>query len=182
MSSRRTLENNRSDRNAVPCVIFNFCFLCISIISTWFLVPVIFGPRLYYPITIEELYIQFYAVIALIIMWASFCTILLLSIGLRVKEPTRPRRMATEGQVEITRIRRRRHVPETHRISRVREIRAQETISDGTSESCMVCRHPIEKGDTILICLYCHSQAHKSHLLDWLKEKRICPICRRKLG
>jgi hypothetical protein len=59
--------------------------------------------------------------------------------------------------------------------------RAKAFVSDGMSEPCSVCRHPIMEGDTILVCPHCYSEAHKEHLLNWLKRKTSCPICRAKL-
>ncbi|MCF2142461.1 MAG: tetratricopeptide repeat protein [Candidatus Heimdallarchaeota archaeon] len=48
-------------------------------------------------------------------------------------------------------------------------------------EPCPVCRRPIAKGQKIATCPYCHSVAHYSHLVEWVKVQGTCPICRRHL-
>ncbi|MHA1409104.1 MAG: hypothetical protein ACTSQY_02075 [Candidatus Odinarchaeia archaeon] len=46
---------------------------------------------------------------------------------------------------------------------------------------CMVCKTPIKNTQQKIFCPYCGNPAHKSHLLEWLKIKSVCPICGRKL-
>ncbi len=43
---------------------------------------------------------------------------------------------------------------------------------------CSVCLSKIESSEDILKCPYCEAIAHKSHLLEWLKLKGVCPVCK----
>jgi len=46
---------------------------------------------------------------------------------------------------------------------------------------CSVCQHSIKHGETILICPHCNSQAHRLHILEYLKVKGTCPNCEEDL-
>ncbi|MFX1299569.1 MAG: zinc ribbon domain-containing protein [Promethearchaeota archaeon] len=46
---------------------------------------------------------------------------------------------------------------------------------------CSVCQHSIEYGESILICPHCNSQAHRTHILEFLKVKGTCPNCEEDL-
>ena len=46
---------------------------------------------------------------------------------------------------------------------------------------CMVCHLPIEFADSVLICPYCEGQAHRIHILEYLKVKGSCPNCQADL-
>ncbi len=46
---------------------------------------------------------------------------------------------------------------------------------------CMVCQLPIQYGDSVLICPHCKGQAHRVHLLEYLKVKGSCPNCQTDL-
>jgi len=46
---------------------------------------------------------------------------------------------------------------------------------------CMVCHHPIEFADSVLICPHCQGQAHRVHFLEYLKVKGSCPNCQADL-
>lgn len=46
---------------------------------------------------------------------------------------------------------------------------------------CSVCQHSIEFGEPILICPHCNSQAHRAHILEYLKVKGVCPNCQADL-
>lgn len=46
---------------------------------------------------------------------------------------------------------------------------------------CMVCHVPYSPTDSLLICPYCHSGAHRSHILEYLKVKGTCPNCQANL-
>jgi Zn finger protein HypA/HybF involved in hydrogenase expression len=46
---------------------------------------------------------------------------------------------------------------------------------------CMVCHHPIEFADAVLICPHCQGQAHRIHILEYLKVKGSCPNCQADL-
>jgi hypothetical protein len=47
--------------------------------------------------------------------------------------------------------------------------------------ACIVCHHPIEFSDSILVCPHCRGQAHRIHFLEYLKVKGTCPNCQREL-
>ena len=42
---------------------------------------------------------------------------------------------------------------------------------------CIICHFPIYKNEEVLACPICHSTAHKSDLLEWVKIKGSCPNC-----
>ena len=46
---------------------------------------------------------------------------------------------------------------------------------------CPVCMATIEFGDDFVKCPHCNTLAHRSHLLEWIKIKGICPVCRKIL-
>jgi hypothetical protein len=46
---------------------------------------------------------------------------------------------------------------------------------------CPICMKPIEFGDEFVKCPHCNTLAHRSHLLEWIKIKGICPVCRKIL-
>lgn len=46
---------------------------------------------------------------------------------------------------------------------------------------CMVCHLPIEFADTVLVCPYCQGQAHRIHILEYVKVKGSCPNCQADL-
>ena len=46
---------------------------------------------------------------------------------------------------------------------------------------CSVCQHSIKHGESILICPRCNSQAHRVHILEYLKVKGTCPNCEEDL-
>jgi hypothetical protein len=46
---------------------------------------------------------------------------------------------------------------------------------------CMVCNQFVGLKEPHSKCPYCGGLAHTTHLLEWLKVKGICPICRTKL-
>ncbi|MFX0133591.1 MAG: RING finger domain-containing protein [Candidatus Hodarchaeota archaeon] len=46
---------------------------------------------------------------------------------------------------------------------------------------CSICLLKIGSSEEILRCPYCNSLAHKSHLLEWLKLKGVCPVCKNPL-
>lgn len=47
--------------------------------------------------------------------------------------------------------------------------------------TCMVCLLPIEFADAVLICPHCEGQAHRVHILEYLKVKGSCPNCQTDL-
>ncbi len=46
---------------------------------------------------------------------------------------------------------------------------------------CIVCHTTVEIGEMYLNCPHCQKLAHRSHLLEWLKVKGVCPFCQRRL-
>ena len=57
-------------------------------------------------------------------------------------------------------------------------------LTEMKQEECIVCLNelsqiPIEQSDTnIFLKTPCNHKFHKKCLLDWLKEKHLCPVCR----
>ncbi|NVM03452.1 MAG: hypothetical protein HWN67_14080 [Candidatus Helarchaeota archaeon] len=47
-----------------------------------------------------------------------------------------------------------------------------------TLTGCSICLLKIGSTEEVLRCPYCNSLAHKSHLLEWLKIKGVCPVCK----
>lgn len=47
--------------------------------------------------------------------------------------------------------------------------------------TCMVCLLPIEFADAVLVCPHCEGQAHRVHILEYLKVKGSCPNCQADL-
>lgn len=52
---------------------------------------------------------------------------------------------------------------------------------DAPRPVCMVCHHPIEFVDSVLLCPHCKGQAHRIHFLEFLKVKGTCPHCQSDL-
>ncbi|NPE07395.1 MAG: hypothetical protein GNW80_03850 [Asgard group archaeon] len=40
-----------------------------------------------------------------------------------------------------------------------------------------LCNKTVKEGHVILICPKCTSLFHHNHLLDWLKDNPVCPVC-----
>jgi predicted amidophosphoribosyltransferase len=49
-------------------------------------------------------------------------------------------------------------------------------------EECMVCNLELNEGDDVVWCPHCGNPAHKAHLLEWIRVKSTCPICRKYLS
>ena len=47
---------------------------------------------------------------------------------------------------------------------------------------CIVCNLPITEFEEQLICPFCFSLAHETHLLEWVKIKGYCPHCNAPLN
>ncbi len=47
-------------------------------------------------------------------------------------------------------------------------------------QKCIICQGLVKRGDNILECPNCNNLAHKDHMLQWLKIKEECPICKTK--
>jgi len=47
---------------------------------------------------------------------------------------------------------------------------------------CCICRRSITKNEEIVICSDCQTIYHHKHLSLWLKIRKQCPICKRRIG
>ncbi|TFF93673.1 MAG: hypothetical protein EU543_03080 [Promethearchaeota archaeon] len=54
-------------------------------------------------------------------------------------------------------------------------------ISTESKAKCSVCGKDIEIFDEVLGCPLCGAKAHKDHILDWIKMKHNCPVCKKSL-
>ncbi|NHJ49577.1 MAG: hypothetical protein FK733_17440 [Asgard group archaeon] len=59
-----------------------------------------------------------------------------------------------------------------------KEIEYDETYED---KCCMICKLHFTKFDGIVSCSICQALFHTEHLIDWLAEKKQCPVCNRKV-
>ncbi|MFX0067729.1 MAG: GTP-binding protein [Promethearchaeota archaeon] len=48
-------------------------------------------------------------------------------------------------------------------------------------QNCIVCLLPMRPDDKTIDCPKCGGLAHKNEILEWVKTKRECPFCKRKL-
>ena len=53
--------------------------------------------------------------------------------------------------------------------------------STDLEEVCMLCRKKIKAGEVYLKCPYCQNIFHRTHLLEWIKVKATCPVCKHEL-
>ena len=42
---------------------------------------------------------------------------------------------------------------------------------------CSVCQEPLEISDLVLVCLWCGSPGHNTHLLSYIRDEGHCPAC-----
>ncbi|MHA1491267.1 MAG: hypothetical protein ACTSRI_16655 [Promethearchaeota archaeon] len=47
---------------------------------------------------------------------------------------------------------------------------------------CAVCGKSIEIFDEVSGCPLCGIKAHKGHLIDWVRMKKSCPVCKKSLN
>ncbi len=47
---------------------------------------------------------------------------------------------------------------------------------------CSVCGKNIEIFDELTGCPICEAKAHKDHLIDWVRMKHSCPVCKKALN
>lgn len=47
---------------------------------------------------------------------------------------------------------------------------------------CAVCGKNIEIFDEVIGCPLCQAKSHKEHLIDWIRMKHACPICKKSLN
>ncbi|MHA2243494.1 MAG: hypothetical protein ACXADY_00860 [Candidatus Hodarchaeales archaeon] len=66
------------------------------------------------------------------------------------------------------------------RISHV-ERPKKEILQAEVEEFCSVCRMKISDPTSLVRCPECGTPAHYSHLAEWLKIRRHCPICKKKI-
>lgn len=52
---------------------------------------------------------------------------------------------------------------------------------DPTKYKCMICNRDIHTNEPTSACPHCENTAHSSELLEWLKNKSICPVCKHSL-
>lgn len=55
-------------------------------------------------------------------------------------------------------------------------------ITTESKSKCSVCGKDIEIFDHVISCPLCSAKAHKNHLLDWIKMKHACPVCKKSLN
>jgi hypothetical protein len=60
--------------------------------------------------------------------------------------------------------------------------RASIRIDTSSKSRCAVCGKPIEIFDDTNGCPLCDTKAHKDHLVDWVKMKHSCPVCKKSLN
>jgi hypothetical protein len=60
----------------------------------------------------------------------------------------------------------------------------KETIRVITSSKtkCAVCGKAIEIFDEVIGCPLCETKAHKDHMIDWVRMKQSCPVCKKSLN
>jgi len=47
---------------------------------------------------------------------------------------------------------------------------------------CIVCNLVINpSNEEVVYCSHCHSPAHRSHLIEWVKIKGFCPVCKKEI-
>lgn len=47
---------------------------------------------------------------------------------------------------------------------------------------CAVCGKNIEIFDEVSGCPICGTKAHKDHLIEWVKMKKTCPVCKKNIS
>lgn len=47
---------------------------------------------------------------------------------------------------------------------------------------CSICKWLIHSKDDLIECPRCNSPFHQNHLLEWIKMKGDCPVCRERLS
>jgi len=55
-------------------------------------------------------------------------------------------------------------------------------VSTESKTKCAVCGKSIEIFDESAGCPLCEAKAHKDHLIEWVKMKNSCPICKKILN
>ncbi len=55
-------------------------------------------------------------------------------------------------------------------------------VSTASKSKCAVCGKEIEIFDDVSGCPICQTKAHREHLVEWIKAKHSCPICKKSLN
>ncbi len=55
-------------------------------------------------------------------------------------------------------------------------------VSTASKSKCTVCGKDIEIFDEVSGCPICQAKAHREHLIDWIKTKHSCPVCKKSLN
>ncbi|MHA1294134.1 MAG: hypothetical protein ACTSQJ_15895 [Promethearchaeota archaeon] len=67
--------------------------------------------------------------------------------------------------------------------SAILDLKRESIRLETTSKSrCSVCGKNIEIFDETAGCPLCESKAHRDHLIDWIRMKHSCPICKKSLN
>ncbi len=59
---------------------------------------------------------------------------------------------------------------------------APQTFTFETAERCAVCGYWVNPGEQVVLCSSCQAQGHRAHMLEYLKAKGMCPVCKVKLS
>ena len=59
---------------------------------------------------------------------------------------------------------------------------APQTFTFETAERCAVCGYWVYPGEQVVLCASCQAQGHRAHMLEYLKAKGTCPVCKEKLS
>ena len=63
-------------------------------------------------------------------------------------------------------------------VSAVKEIELTRAL---TTRNCVVCNLPLGNEGKIVRCPLCKNIAHEEHMLEWLRRRDYCPVCRGRI-
>ncbi|MFX1563944.1 MAG: hypothetical protein ACFFDP_11635 [Promethearchaeota archaeon] len=55
-----------------------------------------------------------------------------------------------------------------------------QTFTFETAPRCAVCTFWVYPGERVILCPACQAQGHRAHMLEYLKAKGACPVCKRR--
>jgi len=55
-------------------------------------------------------------------------------------------------------------------------------ISTSSKSRCAVCGKDIEIFDEVSGCPLCDAKGHRDHMVDWIRMKHSCPVCKKSLN
>ncbi len=55
-------------------------------------------------------------------------------------------------------------------------------VTTSSKTKCAVCGKKIEIFDEVIGCPLCETKAHKDHMVDWVRMKHSCPVCKKSLN